>query len=284
MPDKKNLIPEFRFMAIFNRWGTALASNLPGTIFHLYENPAVALIYNPSSELNLECFIKDFKERIFSTPPTTVKDVVSRFNDFLNAASGKPQIEKEKKQEIIFIGFNSHEIYPLEIKCEVSVNFDGKIDLRVKTEKKINIINTAFFSTLGDFNYVLPVVDGVSPDFESTIKKRIENEIIKLQDKLIQKALRMDPELKPEDLKEAFLQDECLRILRMSREICYYDSVLGLETFSVEEMGDAVENLINTETCFSNPNKGRNQTNLVCERAVMTIPEGFTWIKQKKIY
>ena len=284
MPDKKDLVPEFKFMAIFNRWGTALASNMPGAIFHLYENPAVALIYNPSSELNLERFIKDFKERIFSTPPTTVKDVVSRFNDFLNSASGKLQIKKEKKQEIIFIGFNSNDIYPSEIICGITEDSAGKLELVVETEKKINTNNTAFFSTLGDFNYVLPVVDGVSPDFESTIKKRIENGIIKMQDKLIQKALRMDSELKTEDLKEAFLQDECLRILRMSREICYYDSVLGLETFSVEEMGDAVENLINTETCFTNPNKVRNQTNLVCERAVMTIPEGFTWIKQKKIY
>ena len=52
----------------------------------------------------------------------------------------------------------------------------------------------------------------------------------------------------------------------------------------MEEMGVAIENLINAETHFSNPNKRRNGANSVCERAVMTIPEGFTWIKQKKIY
>lgn len=275
---------DFRFMAIFNRWGTALASNLPGAIFHLYEKPSVALIYDPTSKLNLERFIKEFKVRIFASPPVSVKEVVSRFDDFLKSDYEKPKIGKGKKQEIIFIGFNSHDIYPMEIRCEVYEDSVGKFGLVIETEKKINVHNTAFFSTLGDFNYVISVIDGVSPDFESAIKKRIENGITKFKDKLLKKALRLDAELTADGIKESFLHDECLRILRNSQEICYDDSILGLETFSMEEMGDAIENLINAEICFSNPNKVRNSTGSVYERAVMTIPEGFTWIKQKKTY
>ena len=285
MKKKKDQEPAFRFMAIFNKWGTALASNLPGVIFHLYENPAVALIYNPSSRLNWERIIKDFKVTIFSSPVNSVKEVVSRFNDFLNSHYEKTQFGKEKKYEIIFIGFDNDEFYPNKIRCEISIEANGKINFIQKSEKRINGDTKAFISTYGPFNSVIPVIDGISPDFENSLMKHIQNRVEKFQDKLIQKNRKLGSEIKLDERKETFLKEEISRLIYNSQAICRKEAMIGIDTFSVEELGDTVVNLINAEANFSTlKDKKRDSLNLVCERAVMTVPEGFTWIQHKKTY
>lgn len=283
MKEKKDQEPVFRFMAIFNRWGMACASNLPGAIHHLYENPAVALIYDPSSQLNWERIIKDFKGAIFSSPLTSVKEVVSRFNDFLNSDYGKTQFGKEKKYEIIFIGFDNDEFYPYKIRCEISIDANGKIDFIQKSEKRINGDTKAFISTLGHFNYVIPVIDGVSPDFETTLMKHIQSSVDKFQHKLIQKSRELGSERQSVEIPETFLKEEILGFIKNSQAICHSEAIIGIDTFSVEELGDSVVNLINSEVHFSYlKNKKKGPQNVVCERAVMTIPEGFTWLQHKK--
>ena len=286
MKKKKDQEPVFRFMAIFNKWGTALASNLPGAICHLYENPAVALIYDPFSRLNWERIIRDFKVTIFSYKSYTLNDVIAKFKDFINAnEKNLSEWESKKQEEILFIGFDNDEFYPYKIRCEISIDANGKIDFIQKSEKRINGDTKAFISTLGNFNSVIPLIDGISPDFENSLMKHIQNRVEKFQDKLIQKNRKLGSEIKLDERKETFLKEEISRLIYNSQAICRKEAMIGIDTFSVEELGDTVVNLINAEADFSTlKNKKRDSLNLVCERAVMTIPEGFTWIQHKKTY
>lgn len=284
MKEQKNQQQVIRSMAIFNRWGIACGSNLPGVIFHIYENPSVALISNSASKLNLERIIKDFRNTIFSYKSHTLNDVIAIFKDFIN--SNKNYLndwESRKPEEILFMGFNNDEFYPSKIRCEISRLTDGKIDFIKKSEKRINGNTKAFISTLGPFNSVTPVIDGISPDFETELMKCFQSRVDKFQDKLIKKSGKLESERKPDEIKETFLKEEILGLIKKSQAICHSEAMIGLDTFSVEELGDTVVNLINAETLFSNlKNKEKKHLNLVCERAVMTIPEGFTWIQHKK--
>lgn len=284
MKEKKDQEPVFRFMAIFNRWGIACASNLPGAIYHLYENPPVALIYDPSSRLNWERTLKDFKGTIFSHKSSSLNDVIAKLKDFINANEKYlNECESGKHEVILFIGFNNDELYPSKIRCEISIEADGKMNFIQKSEKRINRDTKAFISTLGHFNSVIPVIDGISPDFETTLMKRIQSSVDKFQYKLIQKSRELGSERESDEKTETFLKEEILGFIKNSQAICHSEAIIGIDTFSVEELGDTVVNLINSDALFSNlKNKERGLLNLVCERAVMTIPEGFTWIQHKK--
>ena len=284
MKKKKDKAPEFRFMALFNRWGIACASTLPGSINHLYENPSVAIIYNSATILTLGKIIQEFKVTIFSHQCATLNDVVTKFKDFINTNENRlSEWERGSKEEILFIGFNNDEFYPSKIRCEISRDADGEIDFIKKSEKQINGSTKAFISTLGHFNFMIPVIDGISPDFETALMKCIQSSVDKFQDKLIQKNLKLGSEKKPYEIKENILKEEILGFIKNSQALCLAEAMTGIDTFNVEELGDSVVNLINSETHFSNlKNKERDSLNLVCERAVMTIPEGFTWIQHKK--
>lgn len=284
MKRNKNKGPEFRFMAFFNRWGVALASTIPGSILRISQEPPVALVYNPNSGFNWENTANEFQTKILSELRLSLNEVVLKFNVFINEKNNSPASLGLKEEEVLFIGYDSGEIYPSMMSFDVNMDSEGKVIFEKNRERHINIKSKAFISLLGKYNYILPLIRGISDDFESALRKQLKNRILKLQEKLYKKSLYLNPETKSIDADEEYLLNEFSEIIKKSNHRTYKEVLLGLDSFSIQDMGDAIKNLMDAESRFSylkHKNKGA-VINGEYERAVMTVPEGFTWIKPLK--
>ena len=284
MKRNKNKIPEFLFMAFFNRWGVALASNIRDSILHISQDPPAAFIYDPTSGFKWDNLAIEFKNKMFADHTSSLNEVAIKFNDFIREKENPQKFLEINKQEILYVGYNGGEIYPSMMGFEVSLDPEGKIIFEKIRERHINSRLKAFISLMGNFNYILPLISGISKDFETALWKQLTNRTLKLQEKLKNQNLDPDSETPSEDSPEEGLMDDFSVIMNKSSRKAREDVLLGLDSFSIQDMGDAIKNLINAETRFSRL-KNKNKVSAldgVCERAVMTVPEGFTLIERLK--
>ena len=75
-------------------------------------------------------------------------------------------------------------------------------------------------------------------------------------------------------------EDRICSILNKATENCLGNLAMGVDAFSIEEMVTAVESIVNANAKLSHLHAGaKGKHGETKEIAVMTIPEGLTWIK-----
>ena len=288
MKKKKDQEPAFRFLAILNRRGIVCGSNLPGAIFHIYDNPAVAIINDPNSKIGWNKIIKDFKPTLLANSPSTLRDIVDRFRDFLNIPENLQKTGKLKRQNILFLGLNPNELYPSLIRCEMIKDSEGIIEFLPVYEMQINGNTKAFITTLGNFNHVWPMIEGISENFESELIMRFKDRLNKFETNLLLEELKPGSESTLEEFLNKlttktggrFAEEELLEYIDKSRATCHSATIKGLDNLNVKQMGNAVEYLINAESCFAFLKCNEiGCGGKVCEEALLTHSEGFAWIR-----
>lgn len=271
------------FLAFFTKAGMACASDHDATIYQLSKKEPLAMAVNPKSPIPWEDIIKKYKLQGEPAPQVLFSDYASAFEKFL---SNIPVEESWKhitpeESNIVFFGYGMDDIYPSAYDVMVEVDEEGKLCFTSVSSEQISI-NTPFtYNTLGNLESVSTILNGATKKTRTYFTNKF-TEVFKIYKQ------RIAEKVKGTEYEDVVIQHlnayhEELSIEKALTEADAYafnDLTIGIVTFSVQELIDAVETLIAANAKLNHLKSGGKEAPAeVKEIAIMTRPEGMTWIK-----
>lgn len=262
--------------------GIVAASDSDYSIRQISKTSPVALAINASSPFPWKTLIDDF---LLENENGSYPSLYQFYEDFRAYLGGRkiPTVVFKKKPEepILIMGFNQDDIYPSLIKAKIEVDNKSTLVLSAPHTKNIDHQHPAFFHCIGDFNFVGPILDGVSKDFMKTVKQNEMKMLDSYRTSIFEifKGHPIGNDI-TKDFSDTHLNKIVDKKFKYSNE-CLHDIItVGIASFSIQDMVDYAETLIDAELRLRNL-KERKPGNSMSTReiAVITIPEGFTWIK-----
>lgn len=269
-------------LAFFSKAGIVAASDSDFSIRQISKSCPVAVAVNTYSPIPWKTIIDDYilenEKRSFST----IKEAYDSFAIFFKDRKVSASIFKKKPKENIFIfGFNENDLYPTLIGANIGTEEEGYLDLSDFFERNVSYDDFAFYTGIGDFDFVSPILLGITENFMETVQQNEVKLLSLYRNKLLEKVKGMPFEnewrakLENFNIEEAVEDKLSNAVGETVREIA-----IGIDTFSIQEMVDYAEALVNAEVRLRRLKHKEGVTHLgTREIAVITIPEGLTWIK-----
>lgn len=275
------------FLALFNKSGIACAADADQTVFRLTKNLPVAVAVNPASSIPWEKIINDYQLKSPVRERLSMTGYVADFEKFLASVPIKKGWENLPPEEmnIIFFGFGSQDIFPsvYDVLAEVK---DGVLGFGQCIDRTVNSDNPVLCHLLGDFEGVSTLIWGATNKVRSFFLKK-DQELFRIYAERVKAKFQGT---KYEDyvnmrLAEYDADSDIAAGIDMATDKSYSSFMIGVDSFSVEDMVTAVESLVQANAELSLLKAGQKGTEAdVKEIAVLTIPEGLTWIKHSLYY
>ena len=270
------------FFALCSKAGVACAADADHTIYRLSDNLPVAIAVNPQSPIPWEKIIGEYKQ----TKPRECElfsGYATDFGKYLSSLQVKASWKNltQETGNIIFFGYGSEDIYPSVYDVIVHVGDAGVLDFFENQEHCVTQNDSAFFHMLGNFESVSTLL------FGSTQKTReffIQKHVAQFEEysrRVMEKFKGTEyEEYVTSCLSDFDAEDEICNKINEATEKTIGDLAVGIDSFSMEEMVTAVESIINANAKLTHlRSKAKGKRAEVKEIAVMTLPEGLTWIK-----
>ena len=182
---------------------------------------------------------------------------------------------------IIFFGFGKEDIYPSACKVSLSVSESGVLEVGELETKCITQLKEAFFQTLGDFESVFTLLFGATTKTREFFVEKHTKQFEEYSKRVMEKFEGTEYEDYVTQQLAAFdAEEEICKIISNATEKTLNDLYTGIDSFSVEEMVTAVESIVNANAKLSRLHSGaKGKHGETKEIAVVTIPEGLSWIK-----
>ena len=274
------MIPSF--IALFSKAGIACAADTDHTVFRLSDKYPVAIAVNPDSPIPWESIIEKFKREGEISEHEYFPDYADDFNAYL---AGVPVEEKwkdltAKDTNIIIMGFGSDDIYPSVCDSMVSVNNEGQLEMDTENFT-IGDNMPVRFNLLGDFESVSTILWGSTRKFREVYVDGHLELFGKYKARVLEKFAGTKYEQYVKDSIDNYDEEDFIvSQVNNSTESVYHDLAIGIDSFSVQDMVTAVETIVNANVNLSHLREGvKYSIGEVKEIAVLTIPEGLTWIK-----
>ena len=269
-------------IALFNAKGVACASDTDDTIFKLSATKPVGIAINSLINISWRPVIDHYLRQSKQEDLRNLRDFADDFVEFLNQfyetiAEKIPQ----KGCETFLFGFNELLLYP-SIYCVVlKRGADGKIETEIIMERDVTLDDIAFFMPLGEFDCTSPILAGATDEFMDKAADDIAIQLEIYRGRLLKAA---DGREEEDKLRNFFdntdLKEMAKNIVTEKLSEVFQEIAQGIASFSIEEMVDSAETLINAELRLDHLRKRKQiPVGFTKEIAVMTFPEGFTWLK-----
>lgn len=266
-------------IAFFNQGGVAIASSANYSIWPISKNLPMAIVIDGNSSFPWKDILTDFISTSDTDNKYTFQGLKNDIEGFINEVYND-KINQENTP-VFIIGYENGDIYSSFVELRTMVGSDGSFYLNEVDKRKVTINDTAFFTTVGDFLLVKPMMAGASDEILGKMLLKISG-VVDTYKNILQEKLAADENIDqrytdclkafdPNQYAEDFLGscvEDALRSLKR-----------GIDTFSIEEMVDYAETLVNTEAGLENLKDQKNIASVTKEIAVITLPEGFTWLK-----
>ncbi len=275
------------FLALFSKSGVACAADADHTVFRLSNYLPVAVAVNPASSIPWEKIINDYQQAGLIQERSSMLEYGADFNAFLASIPVPKGWENLPSAElnIIFFGFGSQDIFP-SVYDVFAVVKDGVLGLDEGVDNIVNNFNSVYYNFLGEFDSVSTLFWGATKkvrafflekdlDMFQTYAERVRERFrgTKYED-YVEKHLSS---FNPERRINADLDNATLNVGA--------NFSMGVDSFSVEDMVTAVETIVTANAELSHLRSGAEGAPAdVKEIAVLTIPEGLTWIKHSLYY
>lgn len=274
------MIPSF--IALCSKAGIACAANTDHTVFRLSERYPVAIAVNPDSPIPWESIIEKFKREGEISEHEFFPEYADDFNVFL---AGIPVEEKwkgltAKDTNIIIMGFGSADIYPRVCDSMVTVNDEGQLEMDTKISTICDNMPVCY-NLLGDFESVSTILWGSTRKFREYFRDGYLDLFGKYKTRVLEKFAGTKYEQYVKDSFDNFDEEGfVVSHVNDATDSVHRDLRTGVDSFSVQDMVTAVETIINANVNLSHLKVGaKGPVGEVKEIAVLTIPEGLTWIK-----
>lgn len=273
------------FIAFLNKAGVACAADTDGTVFKLAKNEPLAIAVNPQSPIPWERIITQYKLIGEPKPQVLFSDYVAEFNAFLNQVTVDDTCKdlSSKESNIIFLGYGSEDLYPSVVACVVSVNQDSHLCIDEDSINYVSINNHDKFTynLLGDFESVATILWGATKKTTSYFTEKYLELYQIYRQRILDTVKGEKEELAVKQRLDAFDAEAYVsNVLDNATGDVFKDMRIGIDAFSIQDMVDAVETLVNSNVKLNHLKSGAvGVRGDVREIAVITRPEGVTWIK-----
>ena len=270
------------FFALFSKAGIACAADTDHTIYRLSDSLPVALAVNPQSPIPWDRIIGDYK-RTNPQENDFFEGYANDFNLYLASLDVKESWRKltPETANIIFFGYGKDDIFPSVYDVMVQVTDEDVLDFGESDSHCVNQMESAFFHMLGDFESVSTLLFGSTKKTREFFRDKHLKQFEEYARRVTERFEGTPYEDYVTEHLAAFDADERIcGILNMATEKCLNNLVMGVDAFSIEDMVTAVESIVNANSKLSHLHFGvKGKHGETKEIAVMTIPEGLTWIK-----
>lgn len=270
------------FLAFFSKAGIACSADTDHTIHRLSDRFPVAIAVNPESPIPWERIIGDYKR----TNPQENDFFAGYANDFsiylasLDVEDSWRNLTPETAN-IIFFGYGKDEIFPSVCDVMVHVSEEDVLDFGEPDSHSVNQMESAFFHMLGDFESVSTLLFGATKKTREFFRDKQVKQFEEYTRRVTERFKGTPYEdYVFEHLASFDAEEKICGILNKATGNCLGNLAMGVDAFSIEEMVTAVESIVNANAKLSHLHSGaKGQHGTAKEIAVMTIPEGLTWIK-----
>lgn len=270
------------FFALCSTAGIACAADSDHTIYRLSDTLPVAIAVNPQSPIPWEKIIGEYK-RTNPKEKAAFSGYAKDFGNYLSAIKVKASWKNltQETGNIIFFGYGSDDIYPSVYVVMVRVNEAGALDYFEDEEHCVTQDDSAFFHILGNFDSVSTLLFGSTEKTRDFFRKKHVAQFEEYSRRVMKKFKGTEyEEYVTSCLSQFDAECEICNKINQATEKTLSELAVGVDSFSMEEMVTAVESIINANAKLTNlRTKDRGNRAEVKEIAVMTLPEGLTWIK-----
>ena len=271
------------FFALCSKAGIACASDVERAFYPLSDKLPVAIAVNPASPIPWDRIIQRYKDQLEPTPQAFFVNYANEFDLFLSTLETEESWKGLSSEEsnIIFLGYGEDDIFPSVYDVYVQIDKDGMMGLSEGEVRQVTLEEPALIHMLGDFEYVSPLLFGRNErvrDFLCEGFRPVWNGYVERVAELVEgKSFEKDLVSKLRDYD--CTDDICGRVDSATGKT-YDDMTLGISTFSVEDLVSTVEAVVDANARFSHLMSGApGRPGGTKEIAVITIPEGISWIK-----
>ena len=276
------------FFALFSRAGIACAADAYHTIYRLSDKRPVAIAVNPESPIPWEKIIKKSQEQLAPTPQASFVNYANEFDLFLSTIETKDSWKDLSPEEsnILFLGYGEDDIFPSAYDTLVQIDENGMMGLG---DGELSVValdkEPAFFSFMGDVECVSPLLFGASSRIQEyfydcyspVCRGYVEKVAEQVKGKPYEQ--RLISRLMEHDYTEDINEGVGLAVKKSIDGLS-----LGVATFSVEDMVSAVEAIVDANARLGHLRSGASgEPGETKEIAVVTIPEGVSWIINSEI-
>ena len=271
------------FFALFSKAGIACAADNDHTVYRLSRDLPVALAVNPLSPIPWDRLIEEYKRLLDPEPHKSLAEYAADFDAFLSTVKGKKARGTLSLHDanIIFFGFGSEDIYPSAYDVNVMVKENGTLGLGESVVHRVSGQESSFFHVLGDFDSVSTLLFGAT---EKTRTFFYDRHVAIWAEYARRVAERFKGTEYEQYVKDHLDRYDCRNDIQSKIERATSDVMnelfLGFSSFGVEDMVTAVETIVNANTKLNHLRSGApGKPGDAREIAVVTIPEGLSWIK-----
>ena len=275
------------FIALFNKAGIACAADADHTLFRLSKSLPVAVAINPLSLIPWEQIIHEYQQTGQVKERLSMLDYAADFNAFLSSVPVRKDwaVLPSQEMNLIFLGYGSQDIFPsvYDVLAEVD---NETLRLGKGEAMSVGEDDMVFFNLLGDFDSISTLIGGVSKGVHSFFLESNIKMVNTYADKVRERFRGTEYEAYVERHLAAYNAERGVNIgLESVSENIYSDFRMGVDSFSIEDMVTAVETLVEANAELIHLRSGAaGESAKVKEIAVLTIPEGLTWIKHSLYY
>ena len=275
------MIPSF--FALFSKAGIACAADTDHTVYRLSKDLPVALAVNPLSPIPWDKLIEEYKSLLDPKPKKKITEYAAGFEAFLATISVEKAWETLSPYDanIIFFGFGSEDIYPSAYDVNVMVKDSAKLGFDEGTVYKVPETESSFFLFLGDFDSVSTLLFGASERTQTFFL----NQSVSLWSEYARRVMEKFKGTEYEQYVKNHLdrydcRDDIQAVIDQATSDVNHELSIGFSSFGVEDMVTAVETIVNANTKLNHLRSGApGKPGNAQEIAVVTIPEGLSWIK-----
>lgn len=271
------------FISIANQLGIVCASNEDHTIYQLSREEPLAIAVNPNSPIPWDTIIDGYKRLGEPQHHDNFEKYAEDFEKYFSSLTLHlaPNALSEENDRIIFFGFGTEDIFPCIYDIVIIKNKKGAIEFRKKSYRQISTTTNAAINQIGDFESVSPLLYGITNDSTESLKKRQTELFNAYTERVLEKFRGTKYEIIIEERIAEFNAGQTIKknIDEAIKE-AYQQVKIGIDSFSIEDMADAAETLINANISLKHLRSGgKGELGTIRELAVITRTEGLTWIK-----
>ena len=269
-------------IVFFSKAGIVAASDSDFSIRPMSKKYPVAMSVNIYSPIPWKTIIDDYLLENENCSFSTIREMTDSFISYFNHRKLSSSIFKKDPDEIIyFMGFNENDIYPSLIALKIDADDKKQLILSDFFARNVSPEDFSFYAPIGDFKFVSPILAGATVQFMDTVQKNEVKLLTIYRDKLLEKVKGMPFEKKwSEKLQNFNIKEAVDEMITNAVQSVMREIAIGIDTFSIKDMVDYAETLVNAEVRLrSLKNKEKGFQRGTREIAVITIPEGLTWIK-----
>ena len=272
------------FFSLANKGGIVCGSDTDQSIFPLSKKEPVVIAFSPKSPIPWVEIVTAYRRQGEPQHHDKFQDYARDFECYVQTLEARPEWSVVDKTDasLFFLGYGAQDIYPSMCMFTVTVDAaSNRIQFGDATEVGIARHTPVWKVANGDFERVSVLLRGMSAPMADFLATQAEPLFVAYAERVLEKFAgtkyeqavkeRLDSVDKTKWARRCV--NSCKKRLRKHLED-------GLDCFSIEELADAVETLIDANLRLTHlQSGGQGLVGYTRELAVITRVEGLTWLK-----